>query len=72
VTNLLEAIDFISKATASKVPVDVVFIDFAIAFDVVPHKRLIHKLKAYGIKGYLLRWIKSFLTDRQQNVVMVV
>ena len=36
----------------------------------MPHKRLISKLKAYGIKGKLLKWINSFLSDRLQRVVM--
>ena len=42
--------------------------DFAKAFDKVPHKRLLHKLEAYGINGEVLRWIKAFLTDREQTV----
>ena len=46
------------------------FIDFAKAFDTVPHKRLIYKLEAYGITGPLLQWISSFLRDRLQKVVL--
>ena len=42
--------------------------DFAKAFDTVPHKRLLNKLKAYGITGNLLRWIESFLVGRTQAV----
>jgi hypothetical protein len=34
-----------------------------------PHKRLLHKLRAYGIKGHLLEWINDWLTTRQQRVV---
>ena len=37
---------------------------------VVPHKRLIHKLRAYGIGGKLLEWLQSFLSDREQSVVI--
>ena len=33
-----------------------VFVDFAKAFDSVPHKRLLLKLQAYGICGSLLKW----------------
>jgi hypothetical protein len=55
---------------ALKKPVDVVFIDFAKAFDTVPHKRLMHKLAAYGIKGSLLDWVCSFLNNRLQKVVL--
>ena len=44
--------------------------DYAKAFDTVPHKRRLYKLQAYGIKGQLLEWIKSFLKNRKQRVVM--
>ena len=42
---------------------DVVYTDFAKAFDSVPHKRLLVKLlKNLGINGKILKWINSFLT----------
>ena len=37
------------------------------AFDTVPHKRVIGKLKLYGIEYYTLRWIQAFLSDRIQQ-----
>ena len=48
--------------------IDVIYTDFAKAFDSVPHLRLIRKVESYGIKGKLLSWIKSFLTSRRQRV----
>ena len=39
---------------------DVIYLDFAKAFDTVPHKRIIHKLRAYGIRGKVLIWITKF------------
>jgi ribonuclease P/MRP protein subunit RPP40 len=48
---------------------DVVFLDFSKAFDMVLHKRLLHKVEAYGIRGKLLGWIRSFLKKRVQRVV---
>ena len=36
----------------------------------VPHMRLIHKLKAYGLRENLVRWFKSFLSDRRQRVAL--
>jgi hypothetical protein len=49
---------------------DVVFLDFSKAFDSVPHERLLLKLHSYGIRDPLLSWVRSFLTNRQQRVVV--
>ncbi len=47
---------------------DAVVLDFAKAFEKVPHKRLTLKLKYYGISGPILHWLTAFLTDRTQCV----
>ena len=70
VTNLLEMGDIISRGVAKRRWMDMVLLDFAKAFDTVSHPRLLHKLAAYDIIGANLRWIRAFLTDRQQRVVM--
>lgn len=44
--------------------------DFSKAFDSVPHQRLVAKCEAVGIKGALLKWVKEFLKDRRQSVVI--
>lgn len=49
---------------------DVIILDFSKAFDVVCHRKLIHKLHHYGIRGDTLRWITAFLNDRTQQVVV--
>jgi hypothetical protein len=46
------------------VPIDVIFLDFAKAFDRVPHKRLLLKLKVLGIRGPTVSWIAAFLANR--------
>ena len=48
--------------------IDVLYLDYRKAFDSVPHKRLLKKLKLYGINGKLLRWIQSFLEARLMRV----
>ena len=50
--------------------VDAVILDFAKAFDKVPHKSLLKKLDYYGIRGPILHWITAFLTDRTQHVLL--
>ena len=44
--------------------------DFSKAFDVVPYNCLLEKLQCYGIKGPCLDWIKNFLKDKSQRVVV--
>ena len=44
--------------------------DFAKAFDKVPHRRLLHKLEYYGIRGSTHKWINSWLSGRTQQVVL--
>ena len=70
VTNLLDTLDLKSKELALGESVDIVFLDFLKAFDMVPHRRLLKKLKGYGVTGSLLEWFKSFLLDRRQRVVL--
>ena len=50
--------------------VDVILLDFAKAFDKVPNARLVYKLEYYGVRGNTLKWIRSFLSDGQQEVVL--
>ena len=49
---------------------DVIFLDYAKAFDTVPHIRLGNQIETFGISGNLLAWIKAFLTGRRQWVVV--
>jgi len=49
---------------------DIIFTDFAKAFDTVPHKCLLYKLEWYGIQGKVKNWISSFLSCRTQCVVL--
>ena len=46
------------------------YLDFRKAFDLVSHEHLIYKLSKYGIKGQILNWIRDFLKDRTQRVVI--
>ena len=52
------------------VQVDLVVLDFAKAFDTVPHESVLGKLKFYGIDDNINRWVRAFLTNRTQEVVV--
>ena len=67
-TNLLSFLDRVSGLVDNGECVDVIFLDFAKAFDKVPHLRLIKKLASHGIDGKLLEWISQWLTGRMQRV----
>jgi hypothetical protein len=69
-TQLVTTIQKIAQNLISKGQVDVILLDFAKAFDKVPHRRLLHKLKFYGIDGTTLAWISSFLSSRKQLVLL--
>ena len=58
------------KKVANGDVVDSIYIDFSKAFDTVPHRRMLGKLEAYDIRGNSLSWIKGFLYDRTQEVVV--
>ena len=60
-TNLLATLDVWSDAVENGIPVDKIYLDFAKAFDTVPHQRLLNKLHGYGIRGKTYEWIKDFL-----------
>ena len=49
---------------------DVVYLYFQKGFDIVPHQRLLLRLKAYGIGNYVINWIEKWLTDRRKRVVV--
>ena len=48
----------------------VVFCDISKAFDRVWHKGLVSKLHSVGVRGILLQWFQSYLSDRQQRVTI--
>ena len=50
---------------------DIIYFDFKRAFDTCNHDIILHKLKSkFGVDGMLLRYIKNYLRDRKQKVVI--
>jgi hypothetical protein len=67
-TQLLDTLDDWTESIDNKQCIDVVYFDFAKAFDTVSHQLLLAKLHSAGIRGSLLSWIKEFLTSRTFSV----
>ena len=47
-----------------------VFLDYRKAFDSVPHRPLIEKLKGVGLNPHIIAWLSDYLTSRKQRVVV--
>ena len=45
-------------------------LDFSKAFDTVPHTRLLRKLDHCGVRGNIHGWLESWLTTREQQVLV--
>ena len=69
-TQLVSVVHEWSKILNTHGQVDIIFLYQAKAFDSVPHERLLLKASYYGIRGKLYSWLRSFLTDCKQRVVV--
>jgi len=67
-TNILTFFDKVTGYIDSELHVDVIFLDFAKAFDKVPHQMLLSKLMSHGISGRVLDWIDNWRSGRVQRV----
>ena len=68
ITQLLVCMEEWTRRMENNLSFDVIYTDFSKAFDSVPHVRLFRKIRAMGIEGDVLKWIKSFLSGRTQCV----
>ena len=70
VTQLLSVLHAIGEALDKNIQSDLIYLDFAKAFDSVDHSILLAKLKAYGVSGPLFSWFTDYLTGHAQRVVV--
>ena len=70
-TQLIPFVDKLAEALNNQSRVDIIYFDFAKAFDTVNHDLILKKLKHnFGVDGLLLQFLKNYLQDRQQQVVI--
>ena len=69
-TNLLTYLETLTALVDEGHAVDVLYLDFAKAFDKVPHARLLAKCSGLGLGGKVLSWVREWLTGRQQRVIL--
>jgi hypothetical protein len=69
-TQLLAVLHEIGKNLDQNVQTDVLYLDFAKAFDTVDHQILVKKLKRFGVVDRMHDWFKDYLHQRFQRVVV--
>ena len=70
-TQMIGFSDSLGISLNDNIQTDVIYLDFAKAFDSVNHDIILHKLKTqYGIDGILLKFIANYLKDRGQCVTI--
>ncbi len=68
VTQLFESVENWVSDLDNNYLTDIIFIDFAKAFDSVSHPKLLSKLKSYKVQGNVLNWLSDYLSNRIQKV----
>ena len=69
-SQVLSLVHQLTQNNDNNIQTDLIIMDFAKAFDKVPHKRLLYKLRFYGISEQSVKWIDSFLSNRTQTVLL--
>ena len=67
-SQLIEQHDELANLLMEGKEVNLIYLDFSKAFDLVDHSILLRKLQRKGVKGKLLNWILEFLKSRKQQV----
>ena len=68
-TQLITLVNDIEKSLNDGGQLYAALLDFSKVFDTVNYRKLCLKFEHYGIRGYLLNWIKNYLTNRTQKVM---
>jgi len=69
-TNLLSFLEKATREADKGRPLDIVYLDFAKAFDKVPHRQLLKKMESFGIEREDIEWTREWLRERKNRVVI--
>ena len=67
---LIMLVEDLARNTCAGRQTDLVLLDFSKVFDKVNYSKLIWKPHQYGIRGKALGWIRVFLGNRSQSVIV--
>ena len=70
ITQLVEVLDRIGRELDHGKQIDVLYLDLSKAFDRVSQAKLLHRLRQFGFRGNILKWFKSYLSDRRQRTTI--
>jgi hypothetical protein len=70
ITQLIDVYDKVNQILDRHSQCDMVFLDFTKAFDSVCHRLLLLKVQALGIRDHMLNWLRCYLSNRYQHVVV--
>ncbi|MBM3937802.1 MAG: reverse transcriptase family protein [Sphingomonadales bacterium] len=69
-TNLLSFLEKATREVDEGKPLDIMYLNFAKAFDKVPHKRLLKKLEAFGVERKDVEWTREWLRNRKNRMLI--
>ena len=69
-TQLTNTLEQLARSLNYRTQKDLLILDFTEAFDSVAYNFMLLKLYFYGIRGQTLDWLKAWLANRTQKVVL--